>query len=257
MELTFRVLFCCFVCLMGAFTVYGNVVLIGNGTTLSFEDTEAKFAPAVNGSGIYGTLYVAEPLDACSMLTNKIVPKINETNSPLALITRGECSFDDKVRRAQAAGFKAAIIYNNESGDLLAMDGASAGIKIHAVFISKVAGETLSNYAGAADVELWVNPSFENSAWSIMAISFISLLAMSAVLATCFFVRRHRIRRERTQAPRVREFHGMSSRLVKAMPSLIFTAVMEDNCSSATCAICLEDYSMGEKLRILPCRHSK
>lgn len=135
--------------------------------------------------------------------------------------------------------------------------GNSAGIKIHAVFISKASGEILKQYAGLANMELWLIASFENSAWSIMAISFISLLAMSAVLATCFFVRRHRIRRERPQGSRVREFHGMSSRSVKAMPSLIFTSVLEDNCTSRTCAICLEDYSVGEKLRILPCRHSK
>ncbi|GAB4861441.1 Receptor y region, transmembrane domain- and RING domain-containing protein 2 [Ancistrocladus abbreviatus] len=77
---------------------------------------------------------------------------------------------------------------------------------------------------------------------------------MSAVLATCFFVRRHRIRREQPRA-RIREFHGMSSRLVKAMPSLIFTAVLEDNCTASTCAICLEDYRVGDKLRILPCHH--
>ena len=137
------------------------------------------------------------------------------------------------------------------------MAGNSAGIKIHAVFVSKASGEILSKYAGLTNVEIWLIPTFENSAWSIMAISFISLLAMSAVLATCFFVRRHRIRRERPRAPLVREFHGMSSRLVKAMPSLIFTAVLEDNCTSRTCAICLEDYCVGEKLRILPCCHSK
>ncbi|GER37814.1 protease-associated RING/U-box zinc finger family protein [Striga asiatica] len=254
---SFRVFFCCLFTLMGAFTAYGNVVLIGKNVTLSFEDIEANFAPSVKGSGFCGTLLVAEPLDACSKLTNKVVLELNQTNTnPLfVLITRGGCSFDDKVRRAQVAGFKAAIVYNNENGDLVAMAGNSAGIKIHAVFVSKEAGETLANYAGNADVELWVVPTFENSAWSIMAISFISLLAMSAVLATCFFVRRHRIRRERPQAPRVREFHGMSSRLVKAMPSLIFTAVLEDNCTSATCAICLEDYNMGERLRVLPCRH--
>lgn len=137
------------------------------------------------------------------------------------------------------------------------MAGNSAGVKILAVFVSRASGEKLTKYAGNSDVEVWIIPSFENSAWSIMAISFISLLAMSAVLATCFFVRRHRIRRERPRASRVREFHGMSSRLVKAMPSLIFTSVLEDNCTSVTCAICLEDYSVGDKLRILPCRHSK
>lgn len=137
------------------------------------------------------------------------------------------------------------------------MAGNSAGIRIHAVFISKSSGETLKKYAGLSGVEIWLISSFENSAWSIMAISFISLLAMSAVLATCFFVRRHRIRRERPHSSQVREFHGMSRRMVKAMPSLIFTAVQEDNCTSRTCAICLEDYSVGEKLRILPCRHSK
>lgn len=137
------------------------------------------------------------------------------------------------------------------------MAGNSAGVHIPAVFVSRVSGERLTKYVGDIDVEVWIIPSFENSAWSIMAISFISLLAMSAVLATCFFVRRHRIRRDWPRASRVREFHGMSSRLVKAMPSLIFTSVLEDNCTSVTCAICLEDYSVGDKLRILPCRHSK
>ncbi|KAH6834112.1 Protease-associated RING/U-box zinc finger family protein [Perilla frutescens var. hirtella] len=240
---------------MGSFTAYGNVVLIGNNITLSFEDIEANFAPSVKGSGICGTLYVAEPLDACSSLTNEIVPVVNDTKSSFVLIVRGGCSFDEKVRRAQAAGFQAAIVYDSENGDLVAMAGNSAGIKIYAVFVSKACAQTLTKYANASDADVWIVPSFEDSAWSIMAISFISLLAMSAVLATCFFVRRHRIRRERPQAPRVREFHGMSSRLVKAMPSLVFTAVLEDNCTSATCAICLEDYNLGEKLRILPCRH--
>ncbi|KAM1180984.1 hypothetical protein PS2_019676 [Malus domestica] len=245
------------VVLFGRFCITdANVVLIGNNVTLSFDDLEASFAPAVKGSGECGVLYMAEPPDACSTLTNQVEQGTNRS-SPFVLIVRGGgCSFEDKVRRAQKAGFKAAIIFDNEvSSVLVSMAGNSAGIKIYAVFVSKASGELLKKYAGLTNMELWLIACFENSAWSIMAISFISLLAMSAVLATCFFVRRHRIRRERPQASRVREFHGMSKRLVKAMPSLIFTAVLEDNCTSRTCAICLEDYSVGEKLRILPCRH--
>ncbi|KAK9271459.1 hypothetical protein L1049_027050 [Liquidambar formosana] len=248
------IFFCAFLSPIVA-TAFGNVVLIGNNVTLSFDEIEANFAPGVKGSGECGVLYAADPLDACSSLTNKVEP-VEGDSSSFVLIVRGGCSFEDKVRRAQTAGFKAAIVYDNEDdAALVAMAGNSAGIKIHAVFVSKASGEVLMKYAGLTDTELWIIPSFENSAWSIMAISFISLLAMSAVLATCFFVRRHRIRRERPRASSVREFHGMSSRLVKAMPSLIFTAVLEDNCTSRTCAICLEDYSVGEKIRILPCRH--
>ncbi|XP_009379478.2 receptor homology region, transmembrane domain- and RING domain-containing protein 2 isoform X2 [Pyrus x bretschneideri] len=237
------------------FITKANVVLMGNNVTLSFDDKEATFAPEVKGSGECGVLYLAEPPDACSALTNQVQQGTNYS-SPFVLIVRGGCSFEDKVRRAQKAGFKAAIIYDNEDSNILvSMAGSSAGIKIYAVFVSKTSGELLKKYTGLTNMELWLIASFENTAWSIMAISFISLLAMSAVLATCFFVRRHRIRRERPQASRVQEFHGMSKRLVKAMPSLKFTTVLEDNCTSSTCAICLEDYNFGEKLRILPCRH--
>lgn len=136
------------------------------------------------------------------------------------------------------------------------MAGNSGGIKIHAVFVTKETGEIFKKHSSLSDTKLWLIPSFENSAWSIMAVSFISLLAMSAVLATCFFVRRHRIRR-RTTSSRVREFHGMSRRLVKAMPSLLFTEVHEDNTTAFACAICLEDYNLGDKLRLLPCSHSE
>ncbi|XP_062227254.1 receptor homology region, transmembrane domain- and RING domain-containing protein 1-like isoform X2 [Phragmites australis] len=251
-SMIFLLFVCGMVCLMAQLGA-ANVVLMGNNLTLSFDDIEASFAPGVKGSGVNGVVYTAEPLNACSPLTTKVV---KGPPSPFALIIRGGCTFDEKVRNVQDAGFKAAIVYDNEnSGVLVSMAGSSSGIHIYAVFVSKASGEVLKKFSGHSDVEVWILPAFENSAWSIMAISFISLLAMSAVLATCFFVRRHRIRRDQPRIPEVREFHGMSSQLVKAMPSLIFTEVQEDNCTSSMCAICLEDYNIGEKLRVLSCRH--
>ena len=60
-------------------------------------------------------LYLANPLDACATLENNVqLPVTN--SSPFALIIRGGCSFEDKVRRAQVAGFKAAIVYDNKDG---------------------------------------------------------------------------------------------------------------------------------------------
>lgn len=63
-------------------------------------------------------LYLAEPIDACSTLTNEAGPGTNYS-SPFVLIIRGGCSFEEKVRRAQKAGFKAAIVYDNEEDGVL------------------------------------------------------------------------------------------------------------------------------------------
>ncbi|XP_019180897.1 PREDICTED: receptor homology region, transmembrane domain- and RING domain-containing protein 2-like isoform X2 [Ipomoea nil] len=236
-----------------ASTALGEVVLISRNGTLSFGDIEASFAPPVEEPEKCGTLYMAEPLDACLPLTNKLDSVNNSTKLPFVLIIRGGCNFKDKVRRAQTAGFKAAIIYDNVFGDLV--ERSSSGIKIPAVFVSKASGLVLAKYAGDSDIDLWIVPSLEASAWSSLVIVFIVFFAMSAMVVVYFFVGRYNRRRERPRPRRVREVHGMSSRLVKAMPSSIFTVVVEDNCTSTSCAICLEDYSIGDKLRILPCSH--
>lgn len=73
-------------------------------------------APGVKGSGFEGVVYTAEPLDACSPLTSKAE---KGPPSPFALIIRGGCTFDEKVKNAQDAGFKAAIVYDNENSGVL------------------------------------------------------------------------------------------------------------------------------------------
>lgn len=75
-------------------------------------------APTMKGSGECGVLYMAEPRDACTELTNK-VERLSNASSPFVLIIRGGCSFEEKVRRAQSAGFKAAIVYDDEADGVL------------------------------------------------------------------------------------------------------------------------------------------
>ncbi|GMP23613.1 hypothetical protein CsSME_00001144 [Camellia sinensis var. sinensis] len=117
----------------------------------------------------------------------------------------------------------------------------SARIKIHVVFVSTASGEVLTKYVSVSNMELWITPSSLYSGWSIMAVFFISFLGI--------------VRQEAPRASHVRGFYGMIKCRVKAIPSLIFTANVEDNYTSTTCAICLEDCSVGEKLRILPYHH--
>lgn len=65
----------------------------------------------INSSGICGALLVADPLDACSSLVNTV---FNLNHTKFALILRGNCSFLQKVRNAQLAGFDGAIVFDDQ-----------------------------------------------------------------------------------------------------------------------------------------------
>ena len=77
-----------------------------------------------------GHLATAKPLDGCSEIKPPRHFPVNDTaglgNTWIALIKRENCDFDLKVLNAQRAGFQAAIVFNNESGELLPM-GSSFG----------------------------------------------------------------------------------------------------------------------------------
>ena len=150
----------------------------------------------------------------------------------------------------------------------------SADIAIPAVFVTNADGKQLLALVDQAATKCTLTRTFDSTAWSVMAVSFISLLAVSAVLATFFFVRRHRLQRVGSRLLLISvQDDGMTSRQVKALPSSVFKrerggqgnggasepcAVCHGNgTTTETCAICLDDYEEGEKLRILPCNHGE
>ena len=58
---------------------------------------------------------MADPLDACTPLRNEF--ESNETDPiRFALIIRGDCSFEEKIRNAQSGGFSAVIVYDDRDG---------------------------------------------------------------------------------------------------------------------------------------------
>lgn len=65
---------------------------------------------------------MAEPLQACSDIKTPPNDTRYEGNNWIVLIARFNCSFEDKIRNAQKAGYDAAIVHNvgsNELGNLI------------------------------------------------------------------------------------------------------------------------------------------
>ena len=133
------------------------------------------------------------------------------------------------------------------------MSGNGFGIEIPAVFISKEAGHLLSHFVNDKDAKLYMLPALETSAWSILAISSISLLTVSAVLSTFFLLRRQQLRRVTIRI--VQEPTGLSNDEIKTLSTSTYN--QKDVASPETCTICLEEFADGEKLRIFQCNHGK
>ncbi|KQJ81974.1 hypothetical protein BRADI_5g04590v3 [Brachypodium distachyon] len=177
----------------------------------SFLDAPARFGPRVSGDGICGSLRSADPSDACTPIKNSA----GSGGRAFVLVVRGNCSFEDKVREAQRAGFNAVVVYDDEEkASLYSMVGDSEGIHIPAVFLSKMAGETLKKFARGEDSECCIESSMDETAGTVLK-HVVDKLPCLVYKAPC----------------------------------------SSGSTSEDACAICLEDYDNGDMLRLLPCRH--
>ncbi|XP_020095090.1 receptor homology region, transmembrane domain- and RING domain-containing protein 1-like [Ananas comosus] len=219
----------------------------------TFLDAPARFAVPIDSSGICGSLHVADPIYACSPLQNVWSSSGGGDAAKFVLISRGLCSFEEKVRVAQEGGFDAAIIYDDqEKSSLYSMIGNTEGINIHAVFISKMAGETLKKFTRGEDGECCIGSSIDETTGTVLVISFVSLVVIISVLAAFLFARNCRLLRRGVHSQPT----SMKRQAVEVLPCFTFkTAYLNSKRNAETCAICLEDYQDGEMIRVLPCEH--
>lgn len=98
------------------------------------------FGPAWNPTGVTGDVVLSPVLDACTALpANSLAGKIG-------LIERGTCNFTVKVKNAQLAGAKAAIIYSlPDSTPTPGMGGEDPTVNILSVLIDYSEGVYMKN----------------------------------------------------------------------------------------------------------------
>jgi minor extracellular serine protease Vpr len=104
------------------------------------SDLTANLAAVLASPGVLST--------ACN--TNK--PAAGSLTGKIALISRGTCTFSEKIRNAQDAGAIAAIVVNNVAGDPIAMGlgGIPNEPTIFAYMVSQTDGATLRGKDGSA-----------------------------------------------------------------------------------------------------------
>ncbi|XP_063458661.1 E3 ubiquitin-protein ligase RNF13 isoform X2 [Pan paniscus] len=114
----------------------------------TFDDLPARFGYRLPAEGLKGFLINSKPENACEPIVPPPV-KDNSSGTFIVLIRRLDCNFDIKVLNAQRAGYKAAIVHNVDSDDLISMGSNDIEvlkkIDIPSVFIGESSANSLKD----------------------------------------------------------------------------------------------------------------
>ncbi|XP_071058984.1 E3 ubiquitin-protein ligase RNF13 [Pseudochaenichthys georgianus] len=224
--------------------------------TDNFDDLPARFGYRLPSDGLKGFLIGARPENACQPIEPP--PRDNLTGAFIVLIKRFDCNFDIKVLNAQKAGYKAAIVHNVDSDDLISMGSNDCKspptlwmllkqIDIPSLFVSEGDGQLSlkDDFTYDKGGHMVLMPDF-SLPLEYYLIPFLIMWGICLILIVVFpitkFVQdRHRARRSRLRKDQL-----------KKLP--IHKYKKGDNYD--VCAICLDEYEEGDKLRVLPCSHA-
>lgn len=212
-----------------------------------FHDMPAKFGGVIPNEGIKGMIVYSDPPTAC----HKIQAPPNNTDYAgnwIVLIRRYNCSFEIKVRMAQEAGFDAAIVHNVNSNELEPMSAKDPiGIMIPSVFVSDITGMIIKeNYLYDQLYFVLINDDLPFNIGAHLLLPLAIVIGI-CFLIICIFMIIRCIKDRRRQRR-----HRLPSSSLKKIPTHKYTK----GDPYETCAICLDDYVEGEKLRVLPCAHA-
>lgn len=165
---------------------------------------------------------------------------------------RGDCNFVHKTETAELLGAVGAVVYDNEAWwttELITMDASPSETftpSIPAVFISNADGLYLITEAVSKNATVHMQV-YTKTVGEVLIFSGVMAILVSAIFILVILIfEAYRQRRPNFPKPIPQE-------VVISLPTKEMAA--EDLTPATTCAVCLEDFEMGDKVREMPCQH--
>ncbi|XP_042896225.1 E3 ubiquitin-protein ligase RNF13 isoform X2 [Parasteatoda tepidariorum] len=195
-----------------------------------------------------GVILLANPPDACAPILGP--PEQNSSLNWFVLIAGNLCDYVTKVSNAQSAGFSAAIIYTLRGSSVNANQKIYQGYlpNITAVLVRTNAGIIIKEnylYTINKSCRLLIYPTIFDTI-SFLSMMVAALAGLIVIIMLAFLILKY-----------VQRSHAMQNSILNTSHlEQLETAKFKTGDPYETCAICLEDFKVNEKLRILPCCHA-
>lgn len=216
-----------------------------NHTIDSCYDLPASFSAKVSSEGLWGHHVFSIPADGCDPLVS---PPSGKTW--FAVIHRTpKCHNIKRALHAQVAGFKAVILYRNTSAALSDKEEmtqrAVTKVKIPVSEVEASCVATLMQYEKdlSTFTVLYGNTSENIWLFLVVGVSGILIVILCSGLMAWLF---HNCCGKKKSIGLLSRWKLMKLKVHTYQTGDVFEA----------CAICIEDYQVGDRLRILPCAHA-
>ncbi|XP_034476586.1 protein goliath isoform X2 [Drosophila innubila] len=182
----------------------------------------------------------------------------------IALVRRGRCTFEDKVKHVYHYNAAGVIIYNDKQVMQLekmqikvktrniaaVITYQSIGIDL-ASTVDKGHNVTISIIEGRRGVRTVSN--LNRTSVLFVSISFIVLMIISLVWLMFYYIQRFRYMQAKDQQSR--NLCSVTKKAIMKIPTKTGKMTDEKDMDSDCCAICIESYKPADIIRILPCKH--
>ncbi|XP_065367156.1 E3 ubiquitin-protein ligase goliath [Calliphora vicina] len=182
----------------------------------------------------------------------------------IALVRRGRCTFEEKVKNVFLNGAAGVIIYNDKPVmNLEKMQIKGKTRNITAVITYQDIGlEMAMRLDQGFDVSAHIiegrsgmRPinSLNRTSVLFVAISFIILMVISLVWLIFYYIQKFRYMQSKDQQSR--HLCSVTKKAIMKIPTKTGKSTDEKDAESDCCAICIESYKASDLIRVLPCKH--
>ncbi|ELT95899.1 hypothetical protein CAPTEDRAFT_227655 [Capitella teleta] len=184
----------------------------------------------------------------------------------IALIQKGGCKLQQKIRNVVLKNASAVVIYETQNGSI-SIHETSVDFEVSqvvSIFISKSKGQHIASLVdNGTKVMMHISvgrqqttqySSINKTSVLFVSISFIVLMIISLAWLVFYYIQRFRYAHAKERLSK-RLMNAAKKAITKMPVRTIKNGDKETDSDFDQCAVCIESYRASDVIRILPCKH--